>query len=51
MIAHVERMRVAWVDTDATGLIHYTAALRWFEVAEHALVRDLLGGEIGRAHV
>jgi YbgC/YbaW family acyl-CoA thioester hydrolase len=44
MIAHVERMRVAWVDTDASGLIHYTAALRWFEVAEHALVRDLLGG-------
>ena len=41
MIEHVERMRVAWVDTDASGLIHYTAALRWFEVAEHALLRKL----------
>jgi len=44
MIEHVERMRVAWVDTDASGLIHYTAALRYFEVAEHALMRQLLGG-------
>jgi acyl-CoA thioester hydrolase len=44
VIEHVERMTVAWVDTDASGLIHYTAALRWFEVAEHALVRTLLGG-------
>jgi acyl-CoA thioester hydrolase len=44
MIEHVERMRVAWVDTDASGLIHYTAALRYFEVAEHALMRRLLGG-------
>jgi acyl-CoA thioester hydrolase len=41
MIEHVERMRVAWVDTDASGLIHYTAALRYFEVAEHALLRKL----------
>jgi acyl-CoA thioester hydrolase len=44
MIEHVERMRVAWVDTDASGLIHYTAALRYFEAAEHALMRRLLGG-------
>lgn len=36
---HVERMRVNWVDTDASGLIHYTAALRYFEVPEHALMR------------
>ncbi|HJQ83950.1 MAG TPA: thioesterase family protein [Candidatus Binatia bacterium] len=41
MTEHVEHMRVAWVDTDASGLIHYTAALRWFEVAEHALLRRL----------
>ncbi len=44
MTEHVERMRVQWVDTDASGLIHYTAALRWFEVAEHALMRKLFGG-------
>jgi YbgC/YbaW family acyl-CoA thioester hydrolase len=42
MIKHVERMRVSWVDTDASGRIHYTAALRYFEVAEHALMRRLL---------
>ena len=41
MIEHVERMRVNWVDTDGSGLIHYTAALRYFEVAEHALMRKL----------
>jgi|SRR5690242_2193342 YbgC/YbaW family acyl-CoA thioester hydrolase len=37
-------MRVNWVDTDASGLIHYTAALRYFEVAEHALMRKLFTG-------
>ena len=37
-------MRVNWVDTDASGLIHYTAALRYFEVAEHALMRKLFAG-------
>ncbi len=42
MVTHVERMRVNWVDTDASGLIHYTAALRYFEVAEHGLMRKLL---------
>jgi YbgC/YbaW family acyl-CoA thioester hydrolase len=47
MIDHVERMRVAWVDTDGSGLIHYTAALRYFEVAEHALLRKLFSGGIG----
>jgi YbgC/YbaW family acyl-CoA thioester hydrolase len=41
VVTHVERMRVNWVDTDASGLIHYTAALRYFEVAEHALMRKL----------
>jgi YbgC/YbaW family acyl-CoA thioester hydrolase len=42
VIGHIERMRVNWVDTDGSGLIHYTAALRYFEVAEHALMRTLL---------
>jgi YbgC/YbaW family acyl-CoA thioester hydrolase len=41
---HTERMRVNWVDTDASGLIHNTAALRYFEVAEHALLRRLSSG-------
>jgi acyl-CoA thioester hydrolase len=39
--AHQERMRVAWADTDASGRIHFTAAFRWAEVAEHALLRRL----------
>jgi YbgC/YbaW family acyl-CoA thioester hydrolase len=59
MIKHVERMRVNWVDTDASGLIHFTAALRYFETAEHALLRTLFaerapGGEpftMPRVHV
>ena len=34
----VERRRVAWVDTDAGGRIHFTAAFRWAEAAEHDLV-------------
>ncbi len=38
---HRERMRVAWADTDASGRIHCTAAFRWAEVAEHALLRRL----------
>ena len=33
-------MRVAWIDTDASGRIHHTAAFRWAEAAEHALMRD-----------
>ncbi len=43
-LTYVERMRVQWVDTDASGLIHYTAALRYFEVAEHALMRRVFAG-------
>ena len=39
--AHVERARVAWVDTDAGGRIHFTAAFRWAEAAETALGRSL----------
>ena len=33
--------RVAWVDTDAGGRIHFTAAFRWAEAAETALKRSL----------
>ncbi len=39
---HIERTRVAWVDTDAGGRIHFTAAFRWAELAETALCRTLL---------
>jgi len=39
--SHVERTRVAWVDTDAGGRIHFTAAFRWAEAAETALGREL----------
>ena len=34
------RGRVAWVDTDAGGRIHFTAVFRWAEAAETALLRD-----------
>jgi acyl-CoA thioester hydrolase len=43
-VVHEEKLRVNWVDTDASGRIHYTAALRYFEIAEHGLMRRLLGG-------
>jgi YbgC/YbaW family acyl-CoA thioester hydrolase len=38
---HVERTRVAWVDTDTGGRIHFTAAFRWAELAEAGLMRRL----------
>jgi acyl-CoA thioester hydrolase len=38
---HLYRGRVAWVDTDAGGRIHFTAAFRWAEAAEHDLLRSL----------
>jgi acyl-CoA thioester hydrolase len=38
---HVARSRVAWIDTDAGGRIHFTAAFRWAEAAETALLRSL----------
>lgn len=41
MVEHVERTRVAWVDTDAGGRIHFTAAFRWAELAETAVRRRL----------
>lgn len=34
-------MRVAWVDTDAGGRIHFTAPFRWAEAAEHTLYREV----------
>jgi acyl-CoA thioester hydrolase len=40
-VEHVERTRVAWVDTDAGGRIHFTAAFRWAEIAEVGLRRKL----------
>lgn len=41
MPEHRERLRVRWVDTDASGRIHFTAAFRYFEVAEFELLRSL----------
>jgi acyl-CoA thioesterase FadM len=38
---HSERFRVAWVDTDAGGRIHFTAAFRWAEATETGLMREL----------
>jgi YbgC/YbaW family acyl-CoA thioester hydrolase len=51
----VERMRVAWVDTDAGGRIHFSNAFRWAEVAETSLMRRLGmltgAGDFPRRHV
>ena len=41
MVEQVEQARVAWVDTDAGGRIHFTAVFRWAELAETALIRRL----------
>jgi YbgC/YbaW family acyl-CoA thioester hydrolase len=38
---HRERLRVRWADTDASGRIHFTAAFRYFEIAEFELLRSL----------
>ena len=58
MRSHTARLRVAWIDTDTSGRIHYTAAMRYFEQAEHALMREIyaeLGDEarmnLPRVHV
>jgi YbgC/YbaW family acyl-CoA thioester hydrolase len=54
LVRHCERMRVTWADTDASGRIHHTAAFRWAENAEHALLRQLGLDELGdfpRRHV
>jgi acyl-CoA thioester hydrolase len=41
VVEQVEKARVAWMDTDAGGRIHFTAAFRWAEGAETALMRRL----------
>ena len=41
MVEQVEQARVAWVDTDAGGRIHFTAVFRWAEATETALMRRL----------
>jgi YbgC/YbaW family acyl-CoA thioester hydrolase len=33
--------RVEWVDTDAAGIIHFTAYFRFMEATEHAFYRSL----------
>ncbi|MEW2503371.1 acyl-CoA thioesterase [Amycolatopsis sp. CA-161197] len=38
-VLHVEPLRVAWADTDASGRIHWSSVFRWAEAAEHALLR------------
>jgi YbgC/YbaW family acyl-CoA thioester hydrolase len=53
---HTEHFRVAWIDTDAGGRIHFTAAFRWAEVAETGLYRKLgllsdRKGDYPRRHV
>jgi acyl-CoA thioester hydrolase len=40
-VEHRERTRVAWIDTDAGGRIHFTAVFRWVEAAEAGLRRRL----------
>jgi acyl-CoA thioester hydrolase len=54
-VEHVERLRVAWVDTDAGGRIHFSNAFRWAEIAETGLMRRLgmlqRWGDYPRRHV
>ncbi len=55
MVEQIEHLRVAWVDTDAGGRIHFTAAFRWAETAETGLLRRLglleSWGDYPRRHV
>ena len=48
-------MRVAWVETDAGGRIHFSNAFRWAEIAETSLMRRLGmlegWGDFPRKHV
>jgi acyl-CoA thioester hydrolase len=54
-VEQVERLRVAWVDTDAGGRIHFSNAFRWAELAETSLMRRLglleRWGDYPRKHV
>jgi YbgC/YbaW family acyl-CoA thioester hydrolase len=49
VVEEIIRTRVAWVDTDAGGRIHFTSAFRWAEEAETELMRrvGVVGGEWG----
>lgn len=52
----VVQRRIEWPDTDASGLYHNTAAFRFIEVAETALLERLgflteIYGRLPRAHV
>ena len=38
---YTHRVRVTFVDTDASGRIHFTAMLRYFEAAEQEFIRSL----------
>jgi acyl-CoA thioester hydrolase len=38
---HRQRARVGYIDTDASGLIYFTAVFRWVEAAEIELYRKL----------
>ena len=51
MKTHTEQFHVSFVDTDASGRIHYTAGLRYFERAEEGLMRELLDGKRPRGTV
>lgn len=35
------RVRVAFFDVDSSGRIHYTAVMRYMEIAEHSLMRSI----------
>jgi YbgC/YbaW family acyl-CoA thioester hydrolase len=41
MPAYTHRVRVSFIDTDASGRIHFTAMLRYFEAAEQEFIRSL----------
>jgi acyl-CoA thioester hydrolase len=41
MTPFMHRVRVAFVDTDASGRIHFTAMFRYFEAAELEFLRSL----------
>jgi acyl-CoA thioester hydrolase len=41
MPSFIHRTRVRFVDTDASGRIHFTAMLRYFEAAEQEFLRSL----------
>lgn len=49
MIEHIEHARIRWIDTDAARHLHYAAILKYFEIAEHELLRTL-GVPYSRLH-